>query len=465
MTRSLFFFSYFVSFGVVSILQPRCEVSPSPQFSHENIHHYIQHTKSARSPNAMISARGFFVLASIPIRVLYIIFKYYAGTIPFRKYRKDLLLCIKMTVFRAGVSLSNKDSYYIALLSNRFILNKIMKLRHKTIADRLPGYGQRYDANSLWLVKRPHRKNDDPIMIYSHGGGYFLQTEAPQVESMLSMYKLLDKDKQKRLSILLLDYKLTSHGYKVPYQLGQLHETYLKLVDAGNSHIILAGDSAGGNLSIGYTQYLKRHATKPEIVYPRTLLLMSPWVNIIPHDDAFTPSRSFFDNDGYDLIRHLYFNESQLYELFGNTNVNDPMISPVTHPTMKREDWDMPNYRDPNYNIFLLCGEDESFRDDILRWAEGALDVPFFSSVKYGNSNQQYNLKTHQHLRKGGPNQCRLDFYIEPWGVHDAVLFFENTLFKRILKVEQSGGSLSFRDIGDDYFGLKRASAFLNDVI
>lgn len=412
----------------------------------------------------MISAIGFLTLLSIPIRILVVIFKYYAGTIPYRKFRNDLRQCIRMTIFRTALSLTNKDCYYIALLSNRFILNKVMKLKHKTIADRLPGYGLRYDANSLWLVKQPNRNNDDPIMIYSHGGGFFLQTEAPQVESMLAMYKLLDEDKKKRISILALDYKLTSHGFKVPYQLGQLHETYQRLVDAGNTHIILAGDSAGGNLSIGYTQYLKRYSTKSPIVYPKTLLLLSPWVNIVPHDDAFTPSKSFFDNDGYDMIRHSYFTETELRDMF-DVDVNDPMISPVTQPDIKREDWDLPNYRNPNHNIFLLCGEDEAFRDDILRWAEGALDVPYFSTIKYGNSDQLFNLKTHLHLRKGNPNHCRLDFHIEPWGVHDAALFFENHLLKRILKVEKSGGTISFRDLGDEFFGLKRAASFLNDVI
>lgn len=412
----------------------------------------------------MISASGFLTLVSIPLQILVVIFKYYAGTVPYRKYRNDLHQCIKMTVFRTALSLTNKDCYYIALLSNKFILNKVMKWKHKTIADRLPGYGERYDANSLWWVKQPNRSKDDPIMIYIHGGGYMLQTEAPQVESMLAMYKLLDEDKKKRLSILALDYKLTSHGYKIPYQMGQLHETYLRLVNAGHTHIILAGDSAGGNLSIGYTQYLRRYSTESSILYPKTLLLLSPWVNIVPHEDAFTPSKSFFDNDGYDMIRHKVFNEAALRDMF-DIDVNDPMISPVTHPAMKREDWDLPNYRDPSYNIFVLCGEDEAFRDDILRWAEGALDVPFFSTVKYGNSNQQFNLKTHLHLRKGGPNHCRLDLYIEPWGVHDAALFFENHLLKRILKVEKSGGSVSFREIDDEFFGLRRAAAFLNDVI
>lgn len=410
----------------------------------------------------MISIRGLLTLLSIPIEILIIIFKYYAGTVPFRKYRKDLLQCIRMTVFRTALTLSNKDSYYIALLSNRFILNKVMKLRHKSVADRLPGYGRPYDANSFWLVKQPVRQNDDPIMIYSHGGGYFLQTEPPQVESMLSMYKLLDENKKKRLSILLLDYRLTSHGYKVPHQMGQLHETYTRLINAGNTHIILAGDSAGGNLSIGYTHYLSRYVKDP--VYPRTLLLMSPWVNIVPHEDAFTPSKSFFDNDGFDMIRHKCFTYLELELMFG-VDVNDPMISPVTQPEMKREDWDLPNYKDADHNIFLLCGEDETFRDDILRWAETALDVPYFSTVKYGNSNHQYNLKTHEHFRAGSPGKCRLELHIEPWGVHDAILFLENHLLKRILSVERSGGRLSFRDLGDDFFGLKRAAAFLNSVI
>ncbi len=85
-----------------------------------------------------------------------------------------------------------------------------------------------------------------------------MQTTPSQIVSMLAIYKLLDPEAQSRLSILHLDYKLTSKGFHVPHQLNQLHETYEALVKAGSTNIILCGDSAGGNLAVGYTQCLKK---------------------------------------------------------------------------------------------------------------------------------------------------------------------------------------------------------------
>ncbi len=59
--------------------------------------------------------------------------------------------------------------------------------------------------------------------------------------------------------------------------MNQLHETYLNLVtNEGNTNIILMGDSAGGNLSLGYLQFLKKSTLREyslpiEISYDKSM--------------------------------------------------------------------------------------------------------------------------------------------------------------------------------------------------
>lgn len=125
----------------------------------------------------MISLSGLLTLLGIPIRALILAVKFYTVGLPYRKYSNSLKQCLRLLVFRTALSLSVFDAYYISFMSNDFVINKIVPLFHKSITSKLPGYGTRYDKNSLWLVKQPNREPGDPILIYIHGGAYFLQTQ------------------------------------------------------------------------------------------------------------------------------------------------------------------------------------------------------------------------------------------------------------------------------------------------
>ena len=97
------------------------------------------------------------------------------------------------------------------------------------------------------------------------------------MESLIGIYQLLQNtttitttttnddstsvERKKNLSILVLDYKLASKGYKMPYQLNQLISTYKNLIYQGNTNLILMGDSAGGNLAITFLQHLRLTTT------------------------------------------------------------------------------------------------------------------------------------------------------------------------------------------------------------
>lgn len=367
-----------------------------------------------------------------------------------------------MVVCITVLTLNPQDFRYIPLLSNEFIINKLVVKFFKINKDSLPGYCTRYDANSIWLVKQPNRKPTDPIWIYIHGGGYFLQTLIPQPASLVTVYKLLDKDVQSKLSILYIDYKLTSHGYKMPYQMAQLHETYTKLVLEGNKTMYLGGDSAGGNLSIGYTQYLTKvaGATLPP---PKTLVLISPWLDLNPGPEAWKPGRSYYDNDKYDMIKYKTFNGEPL-KVFFDCDISDIMYSPGSEP-IRKEDWEIDCYSSPDHNVFVVCGEDETFRDEVLKWCETVLDMPCYTGIKYGYSTGKFDPLIHHYRHDADVNHCRSELFIEPWGVHDSCMLLESKILRSINEIEATGGKVSFRDLSDDQFGLSRIAGFLNDVI
>lgn len=410
----------------------------------------------------MISIKALWNVLSLPLKLLWVTIQFALGTVPFRKYLNDLQACCKMVFYIAFLTMKFSDYKYVPALSNDFILKYVVPRRFKIKTESLPGYGARYDNNSIWLVKQPHRQATDPIMIYIHGGGYFLQTVPNQPAAIVAMYKLLDKPVQSKLSILFLDYKLNSKGYKVPHQLGQLHETYGKLLLEGNKNLMLCGDSAGGNLSVGYTQYLSRVAGS-YLLRPKSLILISPWLDVNPGADNWQPNRSYYQNDKYDMIKYHSFNGEKLKDGF-DCDRNDIIYSPAKDP-IRKEDWDIECYADPEHSVFLICGEDETLRDGCLVWAEKVLDVQSYTSVRYGYSTGSFDPEIHHYHRDGDLSHSRSDVYVEPWGVHEACLLFETPILENINAVEAEGGKLSFRDISDNYFGIKRISQFLNDII
>lgn len=300
-------------------------------------------------------------------------------------------------------------------------------------------------------------------MIYLHGGGYFIQTNPAQIESMIAMYKLVDPEKRKRLSVMLLDYKLVSHGHSMPTQIQQLHETYQDLVSNGNTNILLIGDSAGGNLALGYLQLLKNSNLAVK-VFPKKVILVSPWVKLEIFDHTLVPGNSFYDNEARDMISYKFLDNKRLKHIVGEVDQNCLQANPSSEVT-ESENWnDIPTVNDPGYDVFIILGEDESFRDDILAWSESVLGVPLGSQYKYGHSNKEYGLQGYEYI-KNDPKLCHVRVYVEPWGIHDSCFFFENHLILKVKK-HSKDSNLTVHDLDNkEFYGITRIVKFLNDTL
>ncbi|QRG39835.1 hypothetical protein FDK38_004293 [Candidozyma auris] len=405
-----------------------------------------------------------YILGKLPLDFLVLILRYlFFGGIKQRKYRRSLAGLLKLTLYKSALLVPIEDSRWLSPYSNAFLLRKVMPTVAPVITKGLPGYSEQYDSNSYWLVKQPARKPTDPLILFLHGGGFFLQTMPQQLRSVFSMYHLLNPEVKRRTSILLLDYKLCSKGHTFPTQMLQLDQTYDRLVRDNFENIILMGDSAGGNMAVGFTQFLK--AKNVPVTYPTKLVLLSPWMKLAPLPHDMTKQSSWRQNEDQDLIHHSKFADiSQLALIIGEQDAFSLVWSPMGKQPRSRDDWSViPNYSDPKHDVFVLVGEDESFRDDILEWCKYAMEVPFHGTHSYGTekgyTDEQYTFK-----RRNQPGHANLDLYVEPQGVHDAILFFEDTVYKQVGAGLRKGKPVTIEDIDSEkYFGIYRLVKFFNE--
>ena len=154
--------------------------------------------------------------------------------------------------------------------------------------------GDSYSAR--WLVEKPNRQPEDPVLLYMHGGSYALKIQRPQLSYLVKLHKeLLPLD----VSILLLDYTIAPHA-RFPTQLDEGMACYNELRKSCNN-VIFYGDSAGGHLALTMLMSGARC---------ENLVLVSPSVDMTSgHRD---------DN----IMREVFVDDS-------THRYDDPLISPL----------------------------------------------------------------------------------------------------------------------------------------
>lgn len=154
------------------------------------------------------------------------------------------------------------------------------------------------------ITSSPHP--EERILLYFHGGGYRNPLkEAAHMPLVLEINKALNDDGAGR--VFLLEYGLTPE-LQYPGQLVQSAcalNLLLTQLECGLGQIVIAGDSAGGNLVLALLAHIKQpHPLVPKIEsLTRTeklkgALLISPWVS-----NAFT-TESYKENAGKDYLLH-----------------------------------------------------------------------------------------------------------------------------------------------------------------
>lgn len=164
-----------------------------------------------------------------------------------------------------------------------------------------------------WIyVNRAHMKKY--IILYCHGGGYstgsslYARTLTTKLASSTSM------------DVLSFDYRLApEHPYPAATQDAMQVWNYLMLLGYGARDVILAGDSAGGNLALSLCLQLKNQGR----LMPRGLVLMSPWT------DLTSSGRSHVSKAEIDPVLNASYLEQMIENYAAGQELTDPLISPL----------------------------------------------------------------------------------------------------------------------------------------
>lgn len=121
-----------------------------------------------------------------------------------------------------------------------------------------------------WVkVNRPHSK--EKVILYCHGGGFTAGSAkyARTVTSKLAMAT--------SMGVFVFDYRLApEHPYPAALEDAMEAWNYLMLQGYGAKDVIVAGDSAGGNMALALVLKLKEEKR----MLPKGVVLFSPWTDL-----------------------------------------------------------------------------------------------------------------------------------------------------------------------------------------
>ncbi len=184
-----------------------------------------------------------------------------------------------------------------------------------------------------WLI--PDKSPDDRALLYLHGGGFVYGQTQPHLE--LGAYLA----QKMGVRILMVDYRLAP-AHPFPAALDDCVTVYrwLRKQDFPARKIAIAGDSAGGNLTITTLMQLRDSGEQ----LPVAAVCLSPVADFSPKDNSMRPY-----NDPLLPARAI-----KMYKrsYVADHDPCDPLISPVFG------DWrDLPP-------LLIHVGEDEILRSD-----------------------------------------------------------------------------------------------------
>lgn len=169
------------------------------------------------------------------------------------------------------------------------------------------------EIKAEWVsVTRAHMKKF--VILYCHGGGYSTGSciYARTLTSKLAMSTSMD--------VLCFDYRLApEHPYPAALEDAVKVWDYLMLLGYGARDIIVAGDSAGGNLALTLVHTLKERGR----LLPRGLVLMSPWT------DLTCSGKSHEKRAALDPVLDAEYLNKARFAYAGEQDMTDPKISPL----------------------------------------------------------------------------------------------------------------------------------------
>jgi acetyl esterase/lipase len=158
----------------------------------------------------------------------------------------------------------------------------------------------------------PTSGHDERVVLYLHGGAYCVGS--PRTHRAITGNLALRSGAR----VFAADYRLAPE-HPFPAAVDDAASSCMGLLDAGvpAGRIVLAGDSAGGGLSVAAALRL-RELGRPR---PAALVLFSPWADLTDRPPAPAPA-------GETMLTREMINESATRYL-GGRDSRDPLASPV----------------------------------------------------------------------------------------------------------------------------------------
>ncbi|QQS27932.1 MAG: alpha/beta hydrolase [Sphingobacteriales bacterium] len=199
------------------------------------------------------------------------------------------------------------------------------------------------DIPAAWII--PAKANTNIAMLYLHGGGY-------AVGSVNTHKALVSKIAKKAgITALAIDYRLApEHPFPAAVDDAICAYNFLLEQNYAPENIVIAGDSAGGGLTLATLIALK-DLGRP---LPAAAVCLSPWTDLVVTGASVT-EKAHLDPM---IVGYLLSEWAAKYA--GKTPVNHPLISPL--------------YADLSGlpPLLVQVGTDEVILDDSTRFAEKA---------------------------------------------------------------------------------------------
>ena len=166
-------------------------------------------------------------------------------------------------------------------------------------------------VNGEWInfPRAPRRAGRGPAILYLHGGGYCIGSPATHRRVTGALARATG------FAVFAADYRLAPE-HKFPAAVDDALAAYRALAASGP--VVIAGDSAGGGLSLAAALAAKDFALDP----PAALVLLSPWV------DLTTPALP--DRAGSrDAVLSKDWLQSCAHHYVGAGDARAPLASPI----------------------------------------------------------------------------------------------------------------------------------------
>jgi monoterpene epsilon-lactone hydrolase len=198
-------------------------------------------------------------------------------------------------------------------------------------------------VSAEWITAANARANR--FVVYLHGGGFVMAS----VDTHRGLMGRISRSTEAR--VLGVNYRLAPE-FRFPAALEDAAAAYRWLIENGAkaSDIVIAGDSAGGGLSLSTLVALRNAADS----MPAAAVCLSPWVDMEATGDSMT-TKAAIDPV---VQREGLLNNAKLY--LGNGDRRAPLVSPLYADLT-----DLPP-------LLIQVGESEVLLDDSKRLAERA---------------------------------------------------------------------------------------------